>query len=387
MKPLDIYLAYAYFPHTTAVYFERALIRLGHRVHYVGSPHSDNRGWNAAPSPETAPRPGFAANVDLAKLVEMGMPDPDLVFYIDGAFPYFPRGLAEIDAPTVGYLIDVHRKLELESKLAPFFDHVFVCHRDFVPHFEENVDSAEVAWLPVASDPELHSRRDVEIEFEVGFVGNTTGEPERIRRLELLESHFKMNDWRVTRPKEEIAEIYSRSRVVVNGSVDGDLNMRVFEAMASGATLITDRIGNGQSELFTDGVHLLEYEGDDEMLEKVRWCLDNEAEAAVVGEAGMKLVLAEHTYDRRCEQVLAAAIGRQGGAPARKYSSARLLREQATIYSMMRVVDPVFDLAEEAWPSKGAWRLVGEALVAVLKRLNAIVQVTSRVRGLRRRSG
>lgn len=382
---LNIYLAYSYFPHTTGVYFERALKRLGHAVHYVGIPHSDNFDWYRTPTSEIAARPGFPPNVDLTKLVEMGMGEPDLILYVDGPLAYFPRGLADVDAPTASYLIDVHRKLPLESAIAPFFDRVFICQRDFMPHFVEAVECAAVGWLPLACDPEIHRPLEVEHEFEVGFVGNVAGESERLRRLELLEKHFKMNDWRATRPKEEIAEVYSRSRVVFNASVGGDLNMRVFEALGCGATLITDKIQNGQDELFEDGTHLLEYSDDDEMLEKIHWCLAHEDDAREIARQGHELVLEKHTYDHRCEEIIDLTLSSGRQAPARTYPASRVHQSYARIYAMMRAVDPALDEVQTSWGKRGAIRVALEGLLAILKRINAITGTTVRIRKFFRR--
>ena len=52
-----------------------------------------------------------------------------------------------------------------------------------------------------------------------------------------------------------MARIYSASRIVFNRSIKDDVNMRVFEALASGSLLLTnDLAANGQAELFRDGV-------------------------------------------------------------------------------------------------------------------------------------
>ena len=47
-----------------------------------------------------------------------------------------------------------------------------------------------------------------------------------------------------------MGRIYSESKIVLNASINGDLNMRVFEALTSGALLVTDRIENGLDTLF-----------------------------------------------------------------------------------------------------------------------------------------
>src|SRR5579863_1632864 len=142
-EPMIIFLCYCYHPYTTATYFERVL-RRDHEVHYVGPP--------------AGPRPGWTTNEDVAALVRNGhLPKPDLLLYIDSGGTFFPRGLERLDCPTAVYVIDVHQGLRYRQNLAKLFDHVFVCHRDYVDHFRD-VGHRNAHWLPVACDPEVHGK-------------------------------------------------------------------------------------------------------------------------------------------------------------------------------------------------------------------------------------
>ncbi len=157
--------------------------------------------------------------------------------------------------PTAVYLVDVHLHLKEKLLLKPFFDYIFVAQRDFVEVFRQ-MGNPHVYWLPLACDLEIHGVLPRAKEWDIGFVGQVHS-GDRKRRLALLGERFVVNDYHRAYPREEIAEVYSRSRIVFNSSIKGDLNMRVFEGLASGSLVVTDRIGNGQSELFENGVHLL----------------------------------------------------------------------------------------------------------------------------------
>ncbi len=63
-----------------------------------------------------------------------------------------------------------------------------------------------------------------------------------------------MNDWRTHHSVDEMADV-GRQHVVVNDPINGDVNMRFFEAMGSGATVLSPKIGNGIAELATVGEH------------------------------------------------------------------------------------------------------------------------------------
>jgi spore maturation protein CgeB len=85
---------------------------------------------------------------------------------------------------------------------------------------------------------------------------------------------------------------------------------RVFEAAGAGACLITDA-WEGVEEFLAPGEEVLVARDDAEVAELLRG-LDPDR-AREIGEAALERVLAEHTYDRRAEQVEAILEG----APAR----------------------------------------------------------------------
>ena len=54
---------------------------------------------------------------------------------------------------------------------------------------------------------------------------------------------------------EEMAKVYSAARAVFNRSITNDVNMRVFEVLASGSLLVTNDLSDhGLAGLFRDGV-------------------------------------------------------------------------------------------------------------------------------------
>jgi spore maturation protein CgeB len=148
-------------------------------------------------------------------------------------------------------------------------DLVFAAQRDGAERLRQaGIDSA--VWLPLACDPEIHRRHEAPKEYDFAFVGNVVPGP-RAELLEVLKSrypsHFVGNAY-----LDEMARIYSASRIIFNRSVRNDVNMRVFEAAACGSLLVTNDLGeNGQEELFRDGVHLVTYRDADELLAKIAY--------------------------------------------------------------------------------------------------------------------
>ena len=95
--------------------------------------------------------------------------------------------------------------------------------------------------------------------------------------------------------------------MVFNRSIKNDINMRVFEALASGSLLLTNDLGeNGQGELFRDGAHLAAYREADDLLDKIEFYLRREKLRERIAAAGRAEVVEKHTFGHRMEQVLRA---------------------------------------------------------------------------------
>jgi GT2 family glycosyltransferase/tetratricopeptide (TPR) repeat protein/2-polyprenyl-3-methyl-5-hydroxy-6-metoxy-1,4-benzoquinol methylase len=204
--------------------------------------------------------------------------------------------------PAFFWAIDTHRSLARLAEQARSYDLVFAAQKEGA----ERLLSAGIAgceWLPLACDPEVHRRLTVDPEYDVAFIGHVFPGP----RQELLEQvlrHFPRSFIGQV-PHTEMCEAYSRARIVINCSLNNDLNMRVFEALSCGALLITDRLtANGQEELFQDRVHLVEYESQKEALDLIGYYLSHEDERRAIAEAGHQEVIARHTYRHRMERVL-----------------------------------------------------------------------------------
>jgi hypothetical protein len=371
---MRVFLAYGYDNYTTGVYFERAL-KAAHELVYIGPP--------------SLGRSGYLPNEDIARLVQSGvLPRPDLVLFIDSPGRAFPVGLERLECPTACYLIDVHQGLHVRMFYAPFFDYVFSAQKDYVAHFLE-AGHEQSHWLPLACDPEVHRSRNLPRCYDVGFVGNLSASTERERMFSLLASRFQMNDFRRRYAKEDIGTIYSQAKTVVNVAVNGDLNMRVFEAMAAGALLITDRIANGLEQMFTDGEHLILYQEESDLLDKLRHYLADDVARASVAEAGMNLVLRKHTYSRRIEEMLRIIFSSGGptfAAPARKMDAVRRRAAYGRIFCNFRLTDPLMSLFDEAWLDRSG-RCHAALLVVstLLRRLNSVTGMTAMLRQMARR--
>ena len=236
---------------------------------------------------------------------------PDLVIWIDSGPEFLITNPEDFGCATACLIGDLHTgQSNWRIEYARQFQHAFVMfNRDHVAQL--TATGCNAGWLPAACEPEIHRAFDVPKAYDVVFVGQTmpAWHKDRVRLLERLkEAGF---DLRVdSKILEEMALLFSRGRLVFNRSLNGDLNMRVFEAMACGSLLITDRLPNeaGLGELFEDRRHLVLYDEED-LEELVVYYLKNEDEREEIAECGLKEVLAHHTYGHRADQLLAQIFG------------------------------------------------------------------------------
>jgi GT2 family glycosyltransferase/2-polyprenyl-3-methyl-5-hydroxy-6-metoxy-1,4-benzoquinol methylase/tetratricopeptide (TPR) repeat protein len=234
-----------------------------------------------------------------SELSEIPRNDFDLFLNIDDGLSYSWR----VDLhPSAWWVLDTHLDFDRRCQRANGFDHVFAAQRDGWLRLRDAGVNAE-AWLPLACDPVVHQKQIVPIQWDVSFVGNIFPGP-RDDLIRLISRTFPRN-FIGQAYFEEMSRIYSASRIAFNRSLSNDINMRVFEAMASGSLLVTNDLGdNGQSDLFRDGQHLATYQDAEEFLDKTRFYLANENIRLQVAEQGRQEVISCHTYRHRMQLIL-----------------------------------------------------------------------------------
>lgn len=332
MNSYKVWLAYVSYPVTTAVYFERALRRIcpTTTIGPVLPPELIEK-WQLQNMklPVTEQDIPTSFEPDMAEILAKVDParHPDLYLWIESVGGHYPRGLDALRCPRACYLIDSHLNLPLHLEWARCFDYVFIAQREYLDDFRKA--GCAVHWLPLACDPEIHAKKTDARLHDIGFVGSIALNPRRARLLEhiskRLDVHVERCFW------DDMARVFSQSRIVFNNAVRNDLNMRVFEVMSAGSLLLTDMARNsGQDELFTDGEDYAVYE-DETILDTAAFYLDNPALCEQIASRGMKLVHNAHTYVHRVTDMLDVIRGEKATT-----FSGRQLRER----SLAGVPDP-----------------------------------------------
>lgn len=224
----------------------------------------------------------------------------DLYFRIDhGDYKYdIPESLH----PAVFYAIDTHLKKPYKKikNQARHYDVVFCAQKDGADRLRREL-KIDAQWVPLGCDPDVHKKLDIPKIYDIGFVGRNASKFARGKQLEILKKKYPDSfiggaDFR------KMSEIYSSSRIGFNSSILNDINMRVFEVMACGCFLLTNKIkGNGFDELFTDKKDLVVYKNNKEMLELAEYYLKNEAERQRIAYSGYQLMMKKHSYRHRVQ--------------------------------------------------------------------------------------
>lgn len=316
-------------------HYQRVLQRLGHQVYVV---NVATRWWSAPPGQFAK---GYPPDITISELLA-NCGGADLFLWIE-PFGLIPQGLEASPIPTAAVIGDVHRRLKPRLILARFFDHIFLYQRNYLGMFREHPQGA-VQWLPYACDTEVFRDLHLSRDLDVAFIG-TLSHPGRRRILETLARRYHLNELRFYR-QEEIPEVYSRAKIVLNMPVGNDLNFRFFEALSCGAMLLTKRAANGQEELFQEGVHYVAYSNEHELFEKVNYYLHHERERERIARAGYEVVQERHTLAHRVQSLLEAI--RQGpafGAPIRKMGKRAAMHLYARIYERYGHVEALLRMA------------------------------------------
>jgi hypothetical protein len=271
----------------------------------------------------------FPPNGDVIQLLERCPEQPALILHPE-QIPIMPQGLTRVNVPTACFQIDTYAYTRKRIAWSMLFDLVFVFHPGYDTEFRA-AGHPGVHFIPHAIEPLLFLGEESSRVFDIGWVGQTRGPLYRTRErvLPLLSTSFRMNDWSRRHEPEEMARVYRQSKIVVNIARDDfpqDANLRVFEAMAAGALLLTSLPTELAQIGFEDGIHFVGFRKEAEILPLVRKYLLDESARRQIAEAARQKVLSEHSYDRRVEVMLELAKqdGRKLSAPARSWPEERV---------------------------------------------------------------
>jgi len=226
----------------------------------------------------------------------------DFYFFVDDGTEYviYPNPRVK----KVLYIIDTHMGINDDLSMIKFVDHVFCAQKNAVNFIE--CFNSNVSWLPLACSPDVHYGRGKSRKYDIAFIG-WDGFGARAEVIGHVRNRYS-NVYIGRAPKSEIGNIYSSSKIVLNASVNNDINMRFFEGTCSGAMLLTDEIrDNGLEDIHPqgDGKYYVKYGSIEDLDDKLKFYLKDEhrEERLQIACKGREFAL-QNTYRHRWETIV-----------------------------------------------------------------------------------
>jgi spore maturation protein CgeB len=185
---------------------------------------------------------------------------------------------------------------------------------------------SQTHYLPEACDPNYHFCTDEVSSYyksPVNFIGTVRQEripmlqklawanipfkiwgeysPELARYSEIISNHMRTPVWR------EYHSYPASNAISVTWDwcpeVELSYSARIYRVMASKGLYLC-RYVEGMENVFTKGVHCDWFYTLDEMVEKIRYYLNNPEIMKRIGDAAQKEVYSKHTFDHRVKEIL-----------------------------------------------------------------------------------
>lgn len=304
-----------------------------------------------------------------------------VVVWADASGVNLPLNLVAFGCPTVLCAGDTqHLKTPLNAMIEyakrARYDFIVSSHNRHHLHWFVEAGFKNCAWLPGLKvrhtpRPFAASRNPV-----VAFVGNATEYHARRTRLIAALARAAVPIHSMRAPREASADIFASSRASFNASLNGDLNLRVFEILSSGGCLFTDRLTpeSGLSLILDEGKEFIGYDNVEDCVEQARFILRNPKVALDVARAGNRAFAQKMTPEQRANELLAwvfdgrlDALYRVGEASSLSDSSS-LLHSRIRAYEELQEIHRVLEKPKVLFASGIPEAYLRDALD--LKRLN-----------------
>jgi glycosyltransferase involved in cell wall biosynthesis/Tfp pilus assembly protein PilF len=251
---------------------------------------------------------------DIKQVIDQLSPSqtPELIVVkTDASGRNFPINLQQYNCPKLLILGDTHHLKKPIQTLLVYaaqekFDYIISDHGRHHLHYFKEAGFNNVFWIPcfnIYPHEQALSENNV---YDVSFVGSfDRWHPYREAVLQFLQT----NDVPVQimqAPHEKAAEIYAKSLINLNISLNGDFNLRVFEVLSSGGFLLTDRLSreSGLEMIFKDGEHLVCYDSPQDLLEKIHYYLNHPSEAKAIAQKGYEEYKRHHTPETKTNELM-----------------------------------------------------------------------------------
>lgn len=234
-----------------------------------------------------------------------------VVVAVDSGLSNLPGNLKAFGCPTLLCAGDTHHlEIPLQKMLTYAlqggFDFVVSMYDRHHLHWYVEATTAKAAWIPALEVRHMPRPLDLVRQARLAFVGQLGRYHPRRKRLleEVQRQQLPLIAGGGTRPYA--ADLYASSVLSFNASLNGDLNLRVFEILSAGGCVLTDRLGSesGQSAMLDEDLEILCYDSAEELLDKIRYYLAHPEAALAVACRGHEAYVKRLHPARQAEVLL-----------------------------------------------------------------------------------
>lgn len=193
------------------------------------------------------------------------------------------------------------------------FDVIVSEHDRHHLHFFKEHGFNNLVWIP-GFNTTPHSQPTHEShQHLLSFIGNHGHfHPYRTYILNKIKA-WGLPLYQETMPRPKAAEVYSKSLINLNISLNGDLNFRVFEIISSGGFLLTDKLSpqSGLDLLFNDGEHLVTFSDEQDLRAKIEYYLNHPEEAKAIARRGCETYWKHYSPEQNVQRLIDYINGRE----------------------------------------------------------------------------
>ena len=255
--------------------------------------------------------------------------NPDFILHFYPEYPLIPKDFHLIHVPKFAVVSDWNIGVNHLPFILPLFDGVFSDKRG-VEIIKAMGYERVKHWQQYSHQPLRDRLRPEEKKcYDISFIGGMNHNLHRrragyLRRLILLGDKYKVGVFTKVYG-EEYGQILSRSKIVFNLSIRGEMNMRSWEAPHNGALLFMEDDNNEIRDYMKPGREVILY-NDTNFEELLEYYLIHDDEREQIAEAGREALL-KHSFRRRFGQLMEYVneFKNMGSYPGNNYSAPNLV--------------------------------------------------------------
>jgi Glycosyl transferases group 1 len=219
-----------------------------------------------------------------------------IIVFIDEDMGLFPSNLGAFRCPTILLVGDTHHFSRPISTLISYAkrEKISMVAGQFTAHHLHWFIGAGIeacAWIPGLVTRVIPGNSRAKRHDKIVFIGHSW--EYHYYRFSLLET-MRLNGLPIEiriGTREEAGEVYGRSLISFNCSLNSDVNIRNFEILSSGGFLLTDDLPevSGFRQLFRPGQGCEVYSDADDLLSKIAFYRRNPSLADTIAKRGHEL--------------------------------------------------------------------------------------------------